>query len=363
MASIQKRPDGRYRARYRDEAGKEHSRHFKLKREAERWLDEVTASIVTGQYVAPRAGRQTFEAYAKQWVEVQVFRPSTKEVVERSLRRVYPILGSMPLKAITRDHVVKLVSDLSEKYAPSTVEVTYSYVSTILSAAVKIKQIAQSPCVDIKLPEKPVRTVEPLTVDQVRQLIDATPDHLRAAVVLAAGTGMRQGEVLGLTVDRVNFLKKSLLVDRQMITLVGKDPEFGPPKRRASHRTIPLPQLVVDELAAHLKEHGEGPNRLVFTTVAGKPWRRQIFSGEWRKIARRAEVDATFHSLRHHYASLLIRHGESVVTVQNRLGHASADETLSTYAHLWPDADERTREAVDRAYAGILADSLRTSEG
>ncbi len=56
------------------------------------------------------------------------------------------------------------------------------------------------------------------------------------------------------------------------------------------------------------------------------------------------------HDLRHHYASLLIRHGESVKTVQARLGHASAIETLNTYGHLWPDADDRTREAVERAF-------------
>ncbi len=55
----------------------------------------------------------------------------------------------------------------------------------------------------------------------------------------------------------------------------------------------------------------------------------------------------TFHSLRHYYASLLIRHGESVKTVQARLGHASASETLDTYSHLWPDSDDRTRDAID----------------
>jgi len=66
-----------------------------------------------------------------------------------------------------------------------------------------------------------------------------------------------------------------------------------------------------------------------------------------------------FHDLRHYYASLLIRHGESVKTVQARLGHASAAETLDTYSHLWPDSDDRTREAVD-AVLGSPADSLRT---
>jgi integrase len=70
---------------------------------------------------------------------------------------------------------------------------------------------------------------------------------------------------------------------------------------------------------------------------------------------------ADFHELRHFNASLLIRHGESVKTVQARLGHASAAETLDTYSHLWPGSDDRTRQAVDTAF-GIRADSLRTRE-
>ena len=69
---------------------------------------------------------------------------------------------------------------------------------------------------------------------------------------------------------------------------------------------------------------------------------------------------ATFHSLRHYYASLLIRHGESVKTVQARLGHKTAAETLDTYAHLWPDGDDRTREAVD---AVLRQAFLRTTCG
>ncbi|MET7794773.1 hypothetical protein ABZV25_13485 [Micrococcus luteus] len=69
MANIQKRPNGKWRARYRDLDGKEHARHFDRKIDAQRWLDEVTASIVTGQYVDPRAGRITFEKYAKKWEE------------------------------------------------------------------------------------------------------------------------------------------------------------------------------------------------------------------------------------------------------------------------------------------------------
>jgi integrase len=86
----------------------------------------------------------------------------------------------------------------------------------------------------------------------------------------------------------------------------------------------------------------------VFTNEAEEPIRRTRFSDVWRPAVVAAGVTgARFHDLRHFYASLLIRHGESVKVVQDRLGHASPVETLETYSHLWPDSDDRTRAAVD----------------
>ena len=187
------------------------------------------------------------------------------------------------------------------------------------------------------------------------------PPDLGALVKFAAGTGMRQGEVFGLTVDRLDMLRRAVHVDRQLVGLDGTRPMFGPPKTAASVRTIPLPRVVVDVLAAHLAAYPT--DRLVFT-LDGLPVTRQRFGHLWRPVARQAGLSARsgLHTLRHYYASLLIRHGESVKTVQVRLGHASAVETLDTYSHLWPDSDDRTREAVDSVLGGPPADSLRTAE-
>jgi len=105
-----------------------------------------------------------------------------------------------------------------------------------------------------------------------------------------------------------------------------------------------------------------GESGLVFTNANGSVLRRSAFNPMWRESAVRAGVPGkTFHELRHFYASLLIRHGESVKTVQARLGHKSATETLDTYSHLWPDSEDRTREAVD-SVLGDPADSGRTDE-
>ena len=79
MASIKQRDDGIWRARYRDDAGREHARHFKLKRDAQRWLDEVATSVVTGQYVDPRAGRVAWNEWTESWMTRQTWTQGTRE--------------------------------------------------------------------------------------------------------------------------------------------------------------------------------------------------------------------------------------------------------------------------------------------
>jgi len=251
------------------------------------------------------------------------------------------------------------VKTMSATLQPSTVGTVHGVVSGILRAAVRDRRIVGNPCEGTKLPKAHRVQVAPLAMSEVVALTDAMPDRYKALVSLAAGTGMRQGECLGLTVDRVDFLRRELRVDRQLVSPQKGFPTFGPPKTAASVRTIPLPQIVVASLAAHLQRYPT--NDLVFTAEGGQPIRRPVFSRVWRPACNRAGLpkDRTFHDLRHFYASLLIRHGESIKTVQARLGHASAAETLDTYSHLWPDSDDRTRTAVDAAFS--LADSSRTA--
>jgi integrase len=124
-------------------------------------------------------------------------------------------------------------------------------------------------------------------------------------------------------------------------------------------RTVPVPQVVVDALADHLARYPS--DGLVFRNPHGGSWRRRVFLLAFAAAAKGAGLPTSvkFHDLRHYYASLLIRHGESVKTVQARLGHASAVETLNTYAHLWPDSDDRTREAVENA----LGNNSRPTRG
>jgi integrase len=360
MASIARRPDGTYRPRFRDASGKEHARHFKRKVDAQRWLDEMTAAMVTGQYVDPAAGRMTFREYAERWRATQVHRPTTAAHVETMLRRhVYPTLGDKRLGSVLPSDIQSLVKQLSLDLAPATVGVVHRILAGIFKAAVRDRRVVASPCEGTKLPKVHRQPIEPTTLEAVEALTEAMPERYRALITLAAGTGLRQGEIFGLTVDRVDFLRRQLSVDRQLVTMPGRVPYLAPPKTQASVRVVPMPQVVVDALAVHLATWPA--DGFLFTTELGDPIRRTAFSERvWHPALKRAGLSGvTMHGLRHFYASLLIRHGESVKTVQARLGHASAAETLDTYSHLWPDSDDRTRAAVD-SVLGRVADSVRT---
>ena len=371
MASISKHANGQYRARYRDDAGRQHARHFRRKVDAQRWLDEVTASVVTGQYVDPRAGKVSFGDYAEQWRAAQVHRPSSQAHIETMLRRhAYPTFGDRPLSSILPSEIQAWVQRIGagERFrkalAPATVCVVHGIVSSVFKAAVRDRRIMANPCEGTKLPKPERVKVVPPTTEQVELLRDAMDPALRAVVTFTAGTGLRQGEVFGLTVDRLNMLRRDLIVDRQLVQRPRQPPRLGPPKTKASVRTVPLPQVVVDALAAHLADYSPGPDGLVFT-LEGEPMNRQAFGRLWRPAARAAGLPhgTGLHLLRHYYASLLIRYGESVKTVQARLGHATAAETLDTYSHLWPDSDDRTREAVDSQLRGTprqVEDNVRT---
>lgn len=359
MASIDKRPDGRYRARWREyPSGPQRTRQFDRKGDAERFLDGIRGDLAHGHYVDPAGARTAFRDCAEAWRAAQVHRPSTATQADTYLRlHAYPTLGARPIGAIRRSEIQAWVKALSTKLAPGSVEVVYRWVSTIFRSAVEDRLIASSPCVRIALPKRASSEVVPLGVSEVESLVDAVPDRYRALIVFAAGMGLRQGECFGLSVDRVDFLRLNVRIDRQLVSVRNGVPEFGPPKSRAGFRTVPMPEVVSSTLAEHLARYGAGPAGLVFVNAIGRPIRRNTAGDMWHRAATRAGLPdwATFHDLRHFYASLLIARGCSVKSVQRRLGHQSAMETLDTYGHLWPDSDDETRDAVDHVLAGLSA--------
>jgi integrase len=209
-----------------------------------------------------------------------------------------------------------------------------------------------SPCRRIALPRGDGGEVVPPTVEQVQTVRDALDPRWQAVVTALAGSGLRVGELLGLEVADVDFLRRIVRVARQRTQAGTLTPTKG---RRA--RTVPVGQVVVDGLAAHLAAYpSDGP---LFTDEVGQP----LGYYRWKKLLHEAVtaagVEVTSHGFRHFFASAPIAGGASVKQVQTVLGHASAVITLRTYAHLWPGDEDRTREVMDAALSP-LADCVRT---
>lgn len=378
MASIQKRGK-RWYARYRDAADREHARRFDRKVDAQRWLDEVTAALVTGQYVDPRAGRVTFRRYAEDWRAAAPHGPAMREKVARDLaRHVYPTFGDLPVSAIRPSAVQAWVTGLP--LAPSSAGVVLGRVSSILRAAVRDRIITANPADGVRPPAQRRRDVWIPDLAAAETLRANLPERYRAVVDLVIGSGLRQGEVFGLEAGGLDFLRgRAVTVSQQLVSLSPEPLYLGPPKSAESARTVPLAGPTLDALAAHLAAFPpstveiddrtdaasptQRPAALVFTTDRGSRISRAMWSLIWRPAARAAGFPERtgLHALRHFYASALIHHGESVKVVQRRLGHSSAAVTLDTYAHLWPDSDDRTRDAVTAAL-DVAAGTSRATE-
>lgn len=350
------------------------SKVFTRKVDAERFLVHLEQAKLRGAYVDPAAGRVLLREYGERWRVNQVqHRPSTRTRVEGDLRNhLYPTFGERPVNSITRSDVQAWVTELSGHLAPATVSVVYSYLATILKSAVADGIIAATPCHHVSLPEIPVTRVVPLIADQVEAIAQAMPPRHRGWVLVGAMTGLRFGELAGLTVDRVNFIRKVLTVDRQW-TAGG----FGPPKSPTSYRDIPLGEVAVRALADHLAAYpalepagivfhtGSSPltrprvhevwKRALRSILACPPWANNYPPRTRKPLAEWLASPVSPHDLRHFYASALIRQGADVKLVQARLGHKSAQTTIDIYGHLWPDSDERTRTAIDAVFDRTLA--------
>lgn len=367
MASIQKRPNGQWRIRFQDNTGTWRSRHFDTETEAKRQLALEVADVERGQWVDWRAGRVLFGNYAEQWFEHQIqHRPNTASTTRSRLdRHILPFFKNRPMFSITRTEVKTWVAERSKHLAPATVEGVYRLLAQIFLSAIEDRVIVVSPCRKVALPERPpTEQLVPITVEQLLVVADAMPAELAAGVWLAAGSGARVSEMLGTTVDRVNFLARTYRIDRQLARVERGRPVFGPPKTKASNATVPLAQSTVEFLAAHIAERGTGPEGLVFAP-AGKPITRNRFSEHWAAAVKTAELPegTRFHELRHLYASLLIREGLSPKAVQARMRHATMQETWDTYGHLWPDDEDRTRDAIDKVLGAVPQQSLSQGTG
>lgn len=274
---------------------------------------------------------------------------STTAGITNSLEHhILPVLGSRPVSTIRRSDVEAFCAGL--KVAPSTVRTIHRHLGQVLGGATEDGLIPRNPATKARLPKREPAKAQPVPLDVVERIHAALPDWMAVAVPIGIGSGLRQGEASGLTVDRIDFLRRTLRVDRQLLSRFVPTPILAPPKTESSHRTIPLASFLLDSLADHLRRFPAEPGELVLRSPAGLPLDSDRFGHQWRRAVRAAGATGLgYHALRHTFASTLLSRGVSVKAVADWLGHASPTITLATYAHLMPADEDVARAVLDAA--------------
>lgn len=382
MASVEKRiRDGKvtWTVRWRD-GDQQKRKTLRTQEQAKLFAASVMTDKARGTYMDPQAGKVRLADYAQQWLAGQTFDEATRQATELRLRvHVVPHLGQTQLSALRASAIQAWLRALQADLAPRYVRVIFANLSAVLSAAVDDDLIPKNPCRagSIKLPRLEPNQVEPWLADEVLAVARAVPDRFRVMVLLGAGCGLRQGEIFGLAVEDIDFLRGVLHVRRQ-IKILGSQQIFGLPKGKKL-RDVPLPESVALEVAAHLQRHParqislpwdtvKGPDRgarLVLSTREGTALNRNYVNAKiWKPGLIAAGVEPTrengMHALRHFYSSVLLDGGENVRALAEYLGHSDPGFTLRTYCHLMPSSDQRTKKAVDAVLVGTstAADGL-----
>lgn len=282
-----------------------------------------------------------------------------------------PLLGALPVQAITRDAVVGWVA--AQRVAPTRAGGTYStksiknahsVLSAVLEQEVEAGRASRNVAKGVRMPTDKRQTVEKvfLSQEQFVRLLTEIPEHYQLFVETLYGTGMRWGEATALTPQAFNFEVTPATVRVDRAWKQGKDskPYVGTPKTRRSLRTVTLPGNLAAELAARCGEIG--PGEYLFVSARGLPLRSGPFHTRvWQPAVTAAAlgVRPRVHDLRHSHASALIAAGVSLPVVQRRLGHESIQTTIDVYGHLAPDAYAGATEAAE----AMLSQALPQIEG
>lgn len=348
-------PNGRPWEMTTEVEGRTIRRRYWTKLEATTAFAIIRADAARGEFVQPADARIKLATYAEQWLATRTVQPSTYASYEINLRlHVLPLLGERPLSSLRRSDIQKLVRDLqSSGLADRTVRHNARLLGMVLKEAVRDRKLVVSPFDKISLPEQHRRELALLTPDQLRGLFDAAGSPHRPLLMLGATAGLRQGELLGLTVGNLDFLRGVVRVRTQLLTRTGEGAILTDRlKTPASRRDVPIPPSICAVMAEHLAARRPAPDELVFLNGHGRPWRRSSVNDVvWKPALRRAGLPEGYgmHSLRHSYVAMLISENVHPAVIQARLGHRSIVETMDTYAHLIAGAHERTNAAIEAA--------------
>jgi integrase len=326
------------------------------KREAELALAKLIQAVETGMDFD--SGRITVAEYLDRWLAASArsLRQKTLERYRELVRiHVVPIVGGVRLEKLQPLHLERVYQEILAKgRSGQTALHVHRLLFTALRQAVAWQLLHRNVAEAVTAPKPEPKDIPPLTRKDVEKLLQVVKDtDLEVLTVLALGTGMRLGEVLGLRWQDVD-LEGGRARIVQTIQQTSTGPVVVPPKSDRSRRIVLLPSFVTQPLKRHKAAQAERrlicgaewqDNDLVVDRGDGGPLLTRVISRRFSTAMRKVGLDLTFHGLRHGHASLMLAAGVDMKVVSERLGHSTIAITADLYTHV---AEEVHRKAADR---------------
>lgn len=366
--TIRKRSDGRWEARYTTgidpKTGKQTQKsvYGKTQKEVRQKLTEVTAEIDSGTYLEQT--KDTVGEWLDTWLKTYALysvKSYTYDAYERSCNiHIKPALGRIRLSALTAPQIQQFYNSLitEKELSPKTVKNIHGVLHRALGQAVKLGMLRSNPTNVCDLPKahrKEIKPMEQAEITKFLQAIQGTKYGLVYQITLF--TGLREGEVLGLTWDCVDFQHNALYVNKQLqkTKKVGGQYALAPTKSGRS-RMITVAPSVMNLLKKQKSQQAQmqllagqdwkNPWDLVFTNELGGNLSHFTVYKTFKEIVKSMGLEQErFHDLRHSYAVVSLESGDDIKTVQTNLGHATASFTLDVYGHI---SQKMRQQSADR---------------
>lgn len=332
------------------------------KKHAELALAKLIHSAETGIEIS--GAKLTVADYAKKWLDAKrkTVRPKTLERYADLFRlHIIPVIGNIPMTKLKPLHLEKVYERAFDRgLSAQSVQHIHRVLFSSLKQAVAWQLIPRNIAEAVIAPRPERRDVDAMTPAQVLQVLETVRGTiLETPTILGVGTGMRMGEVLGLRWSDVDLEKKTARIS-QSLQETREGIIFVPPKTHRSRRGVSLPEFVESALRQHRKEQSE--RRLIAGTAwkdfdlvidrgDGQPLRTSSLSGRFASAMKRADINLTFHGLRHGHASLMLAAGVNLKVVSERLGHSTIGITADLYTHVADQLHEAAAASLD-AYLG-----------
>ena len=342
--------------------------------ECQTWVRKMLGQVDNGLTYA--AMNMSLKNFLEDWLSSTAItiRSKTHEQYAQICRDyIVPDLGNLPLREILSSQIHHLYSEhLKQGVSVRTVRMVHSVLNRAMNYAVEQNLTERNPAGFIKLPKTPHKEMKFYDDGETQKFLmvaEAHRDRYFALWKLVLTTGMRQGELLGLKWDDLDWGRAILQVRRQLKRVPGGGFTFSAPKSRAGIRSILLGQETLKALRVHNESlHSDrlvagdkwNENGLIFPSSIGTPTQPDKIIKRFKRLAKLAGLpEIRFHDLRHTAASLMLNSGIPVIVVSRRLGHSQPSITLNVYGHLIPTMQEQVAEIMDRVTAPISVEIPR----